>query len=64
MAIKKISETYGACWNDRRYEYLVDTDADFKNLPECSGVGSTAVSIESGKIKVVNTKGEWVDFGG
>ena len=43
-------------------EFLCDTDADFTNLPE-SCVGSTAVSIESGKVMVVNTEGNWVEFG-
>jgi hypothetical protein len=44
-------------------EYLCDTDADIANLPE-SCVGSTAVSIESGKVYIVNTEGKWVEFGG
>ena len=44
-------------------EYICDTDADFANLPEAC-TGSTAVSLESGKVMVVNTSGEWVAFGG
>lgn len=44
-------------------EFLCDMDADFANLP-ASDPGSTAVSIESGSVKMVNTKGEWVTFGG
>lgn len=54
----------GSVHGNTRREYLVDTDADLENLPECPIPGSTAVSIASGKIKVVNTKGKWVDFGG
>ena len=42
-------------------EYLCDTDADFATLPE-SDPGSMAVSIESGKVYVVNTAGAWVEF--
>jgi hypothetical protein len=44
-------------------EFLCDTDADLNNLPVAS-VGSTAVSIESGLVMVVNTSGNWVAFGG
>ena len=44
-------------------EYIVDTDADFANLPK-SDPSSTAVSLESGRIMVVNTQGKWVEFGG
>ena len=44
-------------------EFLCDTDADFESLPECDP-GSSAVSIESGNVKVVNTQGQWVPFGG
>ena len=44
-----------------RREYIVDTDADFANLPK-SDPSSTAVS-PSGKVKIVNASGEWVDFG-
>lgn len=64
MAIKLISRKYYACMNDNKKEYVVDYDSDFANLPECTGTGSTAVSIESGKVMVVNTDGQWVAFGG
>ena len=43
-------------------EFLCDTDADFAILPVCD-TGSMAVSIESGKVMVVNTAGSWVEFG-
>lgn len=59
MAYKRINDPYvRGCMK----EYICDTDADFTNLPE-SCVGSTAVSIESGKVMVVNTEGNWVEFG-
>lgn len=64
MAWKLISTNFCPCLNECKNEYIADTDADLENLPKCSGTGSTAVSLESGKVKVVNTNGEWVDFGG
>ena len=64
MAIKLTTMKHRSCMDDFQKEYIADTDADLENLPECTGTGSTAVSLESGKIKVVNTQGEWVDFGG
>lgn len=64
MAIKLVEKNYCACQDDYKYEYIADTDADLENLPECSGTGSTAVSLASGKVMVVNTRGEWVVFGG
>lgn len=63
MAWKKIAENFCPCINGCKCEYIADTDADLENLP-AAGTSSTAVSLESGKIKVVNTNGEWVDFGG
>lgn len=42
-------------------QYLCDTDADFERLPEACP-GSIAVSIQSGRIYVVNTQGAWVPF--
>ena len=63
MASKFIKAEYRMCLNDYYYEFVCDTDADFASLPKC-GTGSTAVSLESGKVKVVNASGEWVAFGG
>ena len=58
MAIKTIK--------DYRHEqgavsFVVDSDADFANLPKCDP-GSTAVS-PSGKVYRVNASGKWVEFG-
>lgn len=61
MAIKLISLEYCECVNDYRREYIVDSDADFENLPK-SCVGSTALS-PSGAMRIVNASGEWVPFG-
>lgn len=64
MAIKLVKMKYHSCMDDCVKEYIADTDADLSNLPECTGTGSTAVSLESGKVMVVNTQGKWVEFGG
>ena len=63
MAHKLIGETLCPYTIEKRKEFICDTDTDFTNLPECVA-GSTAVSLESGTVKVVNTQGEWVTFGG
>lgn len=59
MAYKRINDSYV---NGCRKEYICDTDADFANLPEAC-TGSTAVSLESGKVYVVSTFGNWIPFG-
>lgn len=63
MAYKVIDETYCPYVGEKRKEFICDTDADFAKLPKCC-TGSTAVSIASGTVKIVNTQGEWVTFGG
>ena len=62
MAIKLVNREWCACVNDFRHEYIVDSTADFENLPQCAA-GSMAVA-PSGEVKMVNASGEWVDFGG
>ena len=62
MAIVLISSVYCPSIDDYKREYMVDSEADFENLPQ-SGAGSTAVS-PSGDVQVVNASGEWVEFGG
>lgn len=64
MAYKMVARDYNCCGNNYKCEYIADTDADLENLPECDCVGSTAVSLESGRVMVVNTQGKWVEFGG
>lgn len=61
MAYKLINQEYCPFSNNYRREYLCDTDADFDNLPDAC-VGSTAVSVETGNVLVVNTSGDWVAF--
>ena len=64
MASKLILREYRVWMDDYRHEYICDTDTDLDNLEPCTGTGSTAVSLASGRVKVVNTEGEWVEFGG
>ena len=61
MAIKLIDRTYRECVDDYELQFIVDSDADFANLPK-SCVGSTALS-PSGAMRIVNASGEWVPFG-
>ena len=63
MAIKLINQEFCPYSKEVKKEYICDTDTDFYSLPKCC-TGSTAVSIASGKVRIVNTKGEWVAFGG
>ena len=63
MAIVCIDKEWVACGSGEKCEFLCDTDADFANLPQAC-VGSTAVSIASGSVRIVNTQGVWVAFGG
>ena len=62
---KLIDIEYCECQQARIEHYVVDTDADFDNLPTgTAGTGSTATSLASKKVMVVNTEGKWVPFGG
>lgn len=63
MAYKLIKEEYCVYVDDEVREFICDTDADFADLPT-SCVGSTAVSVETGNVYVVNASGAWVKFGG
>ncbi len=62
MANCCISKKHTSIVNEYRCEFICDTDEDFATLPEAD-VGSTAVSLVSGAVRVVNTAGEWVAFG-
>ena len=61
MAHKIISSKWSGHCNDYVKEFICDTDDDFNVLPKACA-GSTAVSIETGAVRVVNASGEWVDF--
>ena len=60
MAIKEMNNDPRPCGTWPK-QYLCDTDADFESLPEAC-MGSTAVSIQSGRIYIVNTQGDWAPF--
>lgn len=62
MAYKIVGEKYCAYRDAEVLEIICDTDADFASLP-AAPTGSMAVSIASGKLRCVNTAGEWVAFG-
>lgn len=63
MAYKLIKEEYCPCADAQQKEFLCDTDADFATLPKCCP-GSTAVSVASKNVYMVNASGRWVLFGG
>lgn len=63
MAAKMVNVSWCASLDAYQMDFICDTDADFKDLPECV-TGSCAISIASGNVQMVNTVGEWVNFGG
>lgn len=63
MAIKLMNREWACCLNDYQYDYIVDTEADVANLPECCS-GSSALVVESGAVYMVNASGNWALFGG
>lgn len=46
-----------------QYDYILDTDADAENLPSARP-GSTAFSVDSGNLFMVNASGQWRQVGG
>lgn len=63
MAIKLVAREYVPFLDDYKCDFVVDTDSDFDKLPNAC-TGSTAVSVESGTVRVVNASDEWANFGG
>lgn len=61
MGHRLVSMKYHSCMDDCVKKYIVDEDADLENLPK-SAPSSFAIA-PSGKAKIVNASGEWVDFG-
>ena len=59
---------------ERQYSYIVDADTDIDDLPTstvkgangepCVSVGSMAMSIESGKIYILDSSDAWTELGG
>ena len=58
MAYKLVDSDWCSCVSDYRKEYIVDTEADIANLPQCCA-GSSALVVESGDVFIVNASGEW-----
>lgn len=50
-------ETYGVI------SYLIDTEADVKNLPTHCAPGSTALCAETSDVYILNNKKKWVKLG-
>ncbi|MBO7252552.1 MAG: hypothetical protein J6V25_07985 [Oscillospiraceae bacterium] len=63
MAIKLVNTEWAHCMNSYQHDYVVDTEADIADLPECC-TGSSALVVESGAIYMVNASGVWAVFGG
>lgn len=63
MAYKLINESYCPYNEEKKKEYVCDTDADIATLPVCC-TGSTALVVETAKYFMVNASGEWAEFGG
>jgi hypothetical protein len=63
MAIKMVNSEGCTHADVYRCDFIVDTNADFENLPKCC-VGSTALSAESGDVMIVNASSNWVKMGG
>lgn len=62
MAIEQIAP-FSKC-EKRRYDFIIDTDADASDLPETCAAGSTALSCETGTVFIVNASHRWVKLGG
>lgn len=62
MAIKLVSTEWCGCLDDYKREYMIDTDADLSELPECC-TGSSAIAVNTGTVYMVNASGKWVVFG-
>lgn len=62
MAIKMISSQWCNVRCAYKKDFLMDTEEDKVDLPECC-VGSAAVAVNTGNVFVVNASGEWVTFG-
>ena len=44
-------------------EFVIDTDDDVENLPIDIPMGSMALSIDSGKVFILNSQDEWKNIG-
>jgi hypothetical protein len=63
MAKKLIKIEWCPHLDSYKHDYIVDTEADIADLPECC-TGSSALVVESGSIYMVNASDVWALFGG
>lgn len=59
--------------NERQFQFFIDNDSDVSKLPTstqkgskgdgCVSIGSIAISIESGKLFVLNSSNIWTKVG-
>lgn len=63
MAINWFGEKWCLGAEDHSKEFILDTEADVAELPECCP-GSTALVCSTGNVYIVNASGQWVKFGG
>lgn len=63
MAFKLVNRKWCPFRNAYQHDYIVDTEADIADLPECC-TGSSALVVESGAIYMVNASGVWAAYGG
>ena len=63
MAIKLVNNEWCGCVGDYINSYIVDTQKDVANLPECC-TGSSALVVETGEVYVMNASNVWTLFGG
>lgn len=61
MAIKLVFRDWSRVMGAYVCEFVCDNDTDFSNLPSCA-TGSSAISVQSGAIRMVNASGEWAEF--
>lgn len=59
--VKQIAPT-NECTQVRK-DFVIDTDEDVASLPSCAA-GSTALSVSSGNVYMVNASGVWAMVGG
>ena len=63
MACKLVNREWANYLNYYQHDYIVDTESDIANLPQCC-TGSSALVVESGAVYMVNASGVWAVFGG
>ena len=63
MAVSKTKMVWAAGESGYYGEFILDTEADVPNLPDCCP-GSSALVVATGNVYMVNASCKWVLFGG